>query len=183
MWIHKILFSALILFPVGLSLAGEQDYSSYPIPPKNQNTLFYIQRSKNTNAIVYEANVKGDGTIDADDPVNIFWIRYTSDSSHAPLTYIQNKYAYGLKTEPYAKDSSNEYILKFVSYGKRWIYLKRTMEGRYAALMFINGSLAELSRVFIKLGQGTFWFPTIEYIELTGNDYKTQQPVSERFVP
>src|SRR5438552_3281274 len=76
-------------------------YSSYPTPPRNKNSLFYVQRSKNVNAIVYEANIKSDGTLDKEEPVKIYWIRYTSDSTRAPLTFIQNKYAYGIKSEPF----------------------------------------------------------------------------------
>ena len=74
--------------------------------------------------------------------------------------------------------------MQFVSYDKKNFYLLPTSTPKkYAAYTTINGKLSELKKVFIMLNGGTFWFPTIEYVELTGKDPATQQIISERFVP
>lgn len=155
---------------------------TYPTPPTNENSLFYIQRSNNTNAIVYETNLKKDGTINEEEPVKIYWLRYTSDSTMEDLNYIQRKYAYGINSHP-IQDQKNKFVLQFVSYSKKNIYLMQKPNGKYAAYVTINGKPAELKHVWIQLNGGTFWFPTIEYVELTGKDPATQQTVSERFKP
>jgi hypothetical protein len=155
----------------------------YPVPPVNENSLFYIQRSKNTNAIVYETNRLPDGKLNAVDPINIFWIRYATDSTPSELTLIQRKYAYGVNVRPY-NGQKNSFVVQFVSYKKKNIFLLPVNNGkRYAAYTNINGKFAELKKIFVSTSGGTFWFPTIDYVELSGKDPATQQPVEERFKP
>lgn len=155
----------------------------FPVPPTNDNSLFYVQRSKNTNAIIYEVNKLSDGSPDPTNPINIYWIRYAEDSTTEALSYIQSKYAYGLNCRPY-NGQKNAYVLQFVSYSKKTMYLLPTGNGkRYAVFTNINGKLCELKKIFIMLNGGTFWFPTIEYVELSGKDPSTQIAVSEKFVP
>lgn len=179
----KIYSLLILLFISGSQSAEDVTPKVYPIPPTTENSLFYIQRSKNTNAIVYDINRLPDGTPDPINPLHIYWIRYASDSTTEDLSYIQEKYAYGITSRPY-NGMKNEFVMQFVSYSKKNFYLLPTSTPKkYAAYTNINGKLAELKKVFIKLNGGTFWFPTIEYIELTGKDPSTQQPISERFTP
>lgn len=154
----------------------------YPTPPTNENSMFYIQRSNNTNAIVYEANVSREGVLNHEDPVKIYWIRYAQDSTTEDLNYIQRKYAYGINAKE-MPDHKNRFVLQFVSYSKKSLYMMAKPNGKYAAYMTINGKLVELKKVWIQLDGGTFWFPTIQYVELTGKDPATQQTVTERFKP
>lgn len=178
------LFLTYIIMSLTTLLSPEPSTSKiYPVPPANENSLFYIQRSKNTNAIVYEVNRKADGLIDENDPVKIYWISYSSDSSISELTAIQRKYAYGLTSRPY-NGLKNSFVLQFSAYKKRNIFLLPTpSEKHYNAFININGKLAELKKVFIATSGGTFWFPTIDYVELTGKDPSSQQVVVERFHP
>jgi hypothetical protein len=46
--------------------------------------------------------------------------------------------------------------------------------------MAINQKQAILNRIFIKINGGSFWFPNVEYVELSGFDPATGAPVSER---
>lgn len=155
----------------------------YPVPPVNENSLFYIQRSKNTNAIVYEVNHLVDGKINSEEPIKIYWIRYSSDSTTEELTLIQRKYAYGLTSRNY-NGQKNSFVIQFVAYKKRNIFLLPTNNGkRYIAYININGKLAELKKIFISTSGGTFWFPVIDYVEITGKDPTTHQIVVERFKP
>jgi hypothetical protein len=172
---------SLITFPEVSSDPGIQ--KNYPVPSKNENSLFYIQRTKNTNAIVYEVNRKADGKINSENPVKIYWIRYSSDSTKEDLTPIQSRYAYGIVSRNY-NNQKNAFVLQIVSYKKRNIFLLPTPnEKHYVAFMSINGKLAELQRIFVATNGGTFWFPVIEYIELLGKDPVTHQTVMERFKP
>lgn len=156
---------------------------NYPVPPVNENSLFYIQRSKNTNAIVYEVNRLADGRINSEDPVKIYWIRYTSDSSTADLTPIQRRYAYGITSKTY-DNLKNSFVLQLNSYKKRSIFLLPSTNGKhFTAFININGKLSELKKIFVATSGGTFWFPAVDYVELTGKDPSTQQTVVERFKP
>jgi hypothetical protein len=178
-----LLAAAVLLVVPAVALVTEAVRSGYPEPPQRDNSLFYIQRSKNTNAIVYEANTRLDGTLDEAAPVSIYWIRYTTDSTTAPLTYIQDKFAYGVKALPYP-NRPGQYILTVNSYHKRQLYLLKKPDNlHYGAFTMIGGRFAELKRVFIQLNGGTFWFPNVEFIELAGVDAATHKPVVEQFVP
>ncbi|HNS11570.1 MAG TPA: DUF4833 domain-containing protein [Bacteroidia bacterium] len=156
---------------------------NYPVPPHDDRILFYVQRSNNINAIVYETNLNIDGTINREEPVHVYWKRYTSDSSVAELNYIQRKYAYGIESKE-IEGKNGQFILNFVSYDKKKFYLLPDRDkGGYQALTMINGKMAILDRVFIRLSGGTFWFPTISNIELKGRDPLTKQLVVENFKP
>jgi len=155
----------------------------FPTPPQTDRSLFYIQRSKNTNAIKYDANVMADGKLNPAEPVSVYWIRYATDSTSAELTYIQRKYAYGVKTVP-VPGKQDQFIVSFVSYEKKKFYVLRDPDGKkYRAFTNINGKMAELKKIFIQLSGGTFWFPNIVDIEISGKDPATHQNVVEHFRP
>ncbi len=186
-----LILSLLFLFPCGIkrSLADNTVSSrsalaaSYPVPPQTDHTLFYIQRSKNTNSIVYETNYLPSGKINLEDPVKIYWLQYATDSSRSDLNYVQRRYAYGIQATP-VKGHPGQFVLNFVSYEKKKFYLIGDVDGKkYKAFVSINGKMAELKRIFIYLDGGTFWFPNIVDIEITGKDPLTQQPMIEHFKP
>ena len=157
--------------------------SNYPVPAHDNRILFYVQRSNNVNAIVYETNIGKDGKINREEPVHVYWKRYTSDSTVAELNYVQRKYAYGIESKE-IEGKNGQFILNFVSYDKKKFYLLPDRERNgYQALTMINGKMAILDRVFIQLSGGTFWFPTITNIELKGRDTLTKQVVIENFKP
>lgn len=156
---------------------------TFPVPRRDRNMLFYVQRTHNTNTIVYELNYNSDSTLNADEPIHPFWIRYANGGGTAELSYIQNHYAYGLSVEALDKEKSS-YKVNFVSYKKRDIYLMRGKQNkRYKAYISINGKLAQLTKIFAKIDGGTFWVPHITYVEITGVDPGTGKVVSERVIP
>ncbi len=156
---------------------------NYPVPPKNSRFLFYVQRNKNTNAIVYETNLLENGSLNPENPVHVFWLRYSEDSTAAELSFIQRNYAYGLDSKPLI-GKPGQFVLNFVSYEKKKFYLIPVGDDKnYQAFTFINGKMAILDRVFIRLNGGTFWFPVVEDIEMMGRDPQTNQVVIEHFKP
>ena len=66
-----------------------QAQTVYPVPAKNKNMLFYLQRTFNRNTIVFELNRMKDNTLDTINPVKLHWIRYEEDSQKADLTAFQ----------------------------------------------------------------------------------------------
>lgn len=178
------LFNSVLSFELIAQVKQDPELGlDYPIPPENNKMLFYVQRSNNNNAIVYETNLLEDGTINRNEPIHVFWIRYSSDSTTSELTYIQRHYAYGIESRE-IEGKNGQFILNFVSYSKKKFYLLPEREGnKYQALTMINGKMAILERVFITITGGTFWFPSIESIHLFGKDPLTKEQVSEKFKP
>src|ERR1700741_2751609 len=85
----KILFLFIVFFLTSLSNnAFNSIVQDFPIPPQTKSMLFYIQRSTNSNTIIYDANIKN-GKIDADKALNIYWIRYTEKNQKKELNYLE----------------------------------------------------------------------------------------------
>ena len=61
-------------------------------------TVFYIERSKNSNIVNYEVNLLPDGKINPQNPFKAYWILRAKDGSKKALNFIEEK-AYGFKTE------------------------------------------------------------------------------------
>jgi hypothetical protein len=59
--------------------------------------LFKISRSRDADVICYDVSLGADGRLDAGSPVNIYWKRKSKVSVREPLTWIQNRYSYGIK--------------------------------------------------------------------------------------
>ncbi|HEY9048761.1 MAG TPA: DUF4833 domain-containing protein [Ohtaekwangia sp.] len=158
-----------------------KNQETFPVPPSDQKTLFYIQRTPNTNTIMYALNIESDGKLNEDEPVHPYWIRYQEEGQREELSYIQRNYAYGLKTE----DMGNgKFELRFVSYKKMPFYLvKSSRDNQYHIHATINKKKIEVSRVFLQIEGGTFWLPNVVCAEVKGVDPDTGSEIVERFKP
>ena len=151
---------------------------TFPVPPVNANSLFYLQRTPNINTIICELNQK-DGVVDKDEPVKVMWIRYTEQRQREKLSWIQRTFAYGLNE----KDLGNGvYELRFVSYKKVPMYLmKWSVDNKQHVFVTINNRQAILNRVYIRIDPGgTFWSPNVKYLELTGVDVQNGKALVQR---
>jgi phosphatidylglycerophosphate synthase len=151
---------------------------TFPVPPTNPNSLFYLQRTPNTNTIICELNQR-DGILDEEEPVKVLWIRYTEQRQRADLNFIQRHFAYGLKERSLGNDT---YELRFVSYKKVPMYLmKSPVDHRHHVYVTIAGRQAVLNRVYIRIDPGgTFWAPNVKYLELKGVDVQNGKELVER---
>jgi len=177
--IASLSFSVLVSFNT-LAKRPKSDLSG---PGELRNVLFYIQRSINISTIIYELNVNEEGELNAAEPVKIYWKNYATDNSTEPLNYIQKKYAYGIDIK-IIDVKKNTVSFNFVSYQKKTIYLiKSPIDGRYKAYCNIAGKFVVLNKIFIQLNGGTFWFPKIKFIEVSGKDTASNEDVSEKIIP
>jgi phosphatidylglycerophosphate synthase len=151
---------------------------TFPVPPVNANSLFYLQRTPNINTIICELNQK-DGVVDKEEPVRVMWIRYTEQRQREKLSWIQRTFAYGLNE----KDMGNGvYELRFVSYKKVAMYLmKWSVDNKQHVFVTINNRQAILNRIYIRIDPGgTFWSPNVKYLELTGVDIQNGKELVQR---
>lgn len=185
---RKFLYLALLLFYTGIGSASanspagiaEAQADSMPVPKGIKDLKFYVQRDPNANTVVYELNRTAQGTLNEAEPIQVYWIRYAEGGERKELNYIQRKFAYGLNTRKLGKD---HYELKFVSYGKLPLYLRKSRDGKYHVYTTINKKEAILNRVFVRIEGGTFWVPNVLYVELSGHDATTGKAVTGRFKP
>lgn len=171
----------LVLLVTGVAaMPGGPDRPKFPVPSGIPNMLFYLQRTPNSNTIVYDLNLDKEGKLDVDDPVNVYWIRYTEGGVKKGLNFIQRKFAYGIKVKKLADE---KYEIKSVAYDKHPMYLMKSDKGKYQIFTKIGDTMAALSSIWIQIEGGTFWVPNVVYIEMKGVDPATGAEKLERFKP
>jgi phosphatidylglycerophosphate synthase len=177
--------ATVVMLLIGLLSSGvvwaataQQPALTFPVPSGIANQLFYLQRDPNTNTVVYQLNVNSAGQLDEQEPVRVFWIRYTEQGQQQDLNFIQRKFAYGLTAK---KLSVNKYELKFAAYNKLPFYLlKSSVDKSFHVFTVIANQQIVLTRVYLHIEGGTFWVPNVKYIEFKGWNAATRQPVVQR---
>ncbi|MEO6316263.1 MAG: DUF4833 domain-containing protein [Chitinophagaceae bacterium] len=164
--------------PRSIPATEKNNMDSFPVPHGNSNQLFYLQRTSNKNTIVYDLNIK-DGALNTDDPVHVYWIRYSDQGQRQELSYIQRTFAYGLKATPMANNGG--YVMHFVSYKKYLLYLvKSAVDNKYRVYTTVNTKTVVVNRIFIKINGGSFWSPKVEYVEIKGVDPANGKEITDR---
>jgi len=163
-----------------IAVSNIADDEKFPALPDNISRLFYVQRTSNTNTIVYELNVGKNGQLDPEEPVHPYWIRYGEKGQKEELSYIQRKFAYGIVSKQTGND---QYDIRFVSYKKFPLMLMKGNDGKYHIFATVNQKQMALSRVFVKIEGGSFWLPNVKYVELRGTESSTGREIIERFKP
>ncbi|MHA4810966.1 DUF4833 domain-containing protein [Flavitalea flava] len=177
-----LLFFALTALGISVGATAQPKApirDSFPVPPHVHNSLFYLQRTPNTNTIICELNEETDGTLNQDDPVHVLWIRYTEQRQRQELSFLQRNFAYGIKSRRLGND---KFELHFISYKKLLLYLMRSpADNRHHVYANFGNKKAILNRIFIKINPGgSFWSPNVEYLELKGIDPDNGQELLQR---
>lgn len=142
--------------------------------------LFRIRRSKDANLIVYALNTDDNGQLYTLNPVKIYWIKGSEDNSIEPLTWIQQRYAYGLHFSAVSKDAAE---MHFAAYTHRKLKLRKNDEGRYCVYVPTNQGEVQLTEIFIQIDGGSFWFPKVSRVELYTSKTKHQPLLAEVIIP
>ena len=184
--IQKITIAFLLFILITSFKSDKEKYpprDTFPTPSGIENMLFYIQRAKDHNTIIYQLNIDENGDLNEENPINPYWIKYTDEKKETPLTMIQQKFAYGLKIKLVDKENKI-YQFNFVSYKKESFYLKKDKkDNKYHVYGKINEKLAELDNIFINIQGGTFWFPKIEYVAINATCVKSNKALVEKITP
>ena len=167
---HIILLLALAL-PLGALAA---DVEPTPTPQR----LFHIERNKNTNIVVYDAQVLPDSNLAEDDPVTVYWLKLAEGGHRKELKGIEKKRAYGFKVE---SREGNRIVIELVADVGRNLVVD-VHEGVYRAFMEIDGRQALLDKIYI-FAKETFMLPSVKYLEMFGTDVETGEEVYEKLEP
>lgn len=153
---------------------------SYSFDEKKEVQLFKIQRSKDKNQIFYDLKQTKNGLLDKEEPITIYWIRTSEPDKKDPLTWIQQRYAYGLT---YLEKNEHQARFQFVSYSKKELLLKKNKAGEFKVFTEYKNKWVELNRIFIQIDGGTFWFPKISRVELHAKDPVTNKDIVDIINP
>jgi len=138
--------------------------------------LFFIQRSKNANEVHYDARVTANGTLQAKDPVDAYWLRKAQDGSRASITMLQ-KIAYGFDVAP---AEAGTYTMRLTALKERPLTLLR-VNGRWRAQTLIGGKQAYLNRLYIATDESGL-FPKVLYVDVFGEEVGTGNAIQEHLV-
>lgn len=186
--LNRLWLTATVIFSVAATISAKDGkilppdgvVNTFPVPPASSNLMFYVQRTPNSNTIIYELNLKNGKPVD-NEPIKINWLRYAEKGQREGLSFIQRKFAYGLKT---TKIGEGKWKLLFAPYDKIPFYLQQSSAGIYHVYVEINGKLAVLDRIYIRIDPGgTFWSPNVKYVEFKGKDPYTGEVVMQRINP
>ncbi len=139
----------------------------YPIPPKTNTLLFYIQRNHNSNTIIYDAKYDKHGNLDKDEPIVVYWRRYDEQGQKMELRNIEKRYAYGVDWEKV--EYKKMYSIKLVADKKHKFWLKQLSPFKSVIITEINKELSVLDHIYIYADNSGFW-PKVKYIELFDED-------------
>ncbi len=169
----KNIASLLCIFLLSFTLIQEKSTQSLT------STLFKIDRSKDANVVYYTLTTDSLGNINEEDPIKIYWIKNTKKGKVEPLTWIQKKYAYGIK---YQTIADNKASFKFVSYDKMTFTLKK-LNDKYKVYTLFDDKLVEVNNVFVQIDGGTFWLPNVSSVTIYATEVKTNQATTKVIHP
>lgn len=159
--------------------ASEGVFATFPKPSPTKDLLFYIQRNKNANTIVYEARMDASGRLSAKDPVRVNWIRHTEGGVREEISMLEATVAYGVK---HRGTEGGVARMNFVASDRYPFTVLIDDQGQAEARITLNGRPARLHHVEINAEEGAFW-PKVTHIDIHGTDLATGRTVVERYIP
>ncbi len=145
--------------------------------------LFKINRSRDADEIWYTINLNRSGNPDNDQPIKAYWVRKTKNNVTEPLTWVQNKYAYGISiVQPYDMQSRN-LKFQFVSYAQQTFELRKSEDGDFNVFTSIDNKEIEVARIFVQIDGGSFWVPSVPFVKLMGYDVTSYDLVAQTIKP
>ena len=166
-----LLLAAMVL----LGAAGED----FPVPT-DKNLIFYVQRSLNSNTIVYAARIGDDGRLDTKRPVEVFWRRFNDEGERKELSSLERSMAFGVKADP-VPGQPGSFMMRVVSYPKRAALLK-IVDGVPRLEMKVGGLPARLDHAYLDVDDSGS-VPSVNRVDLYGLALATGAPVKESFKP
>jgi len=172
----RALLALLLLAATVLPAAAEE---KFPVP-SDDNLIFYVQRSLNSNTIVYTARLDADGKLDARRPVEVFWRRFNDDGEKRDLSSLERNFAFGVKSEP-APGQPGSFLMRVVSYQKRPALLK-IVDGKPRLEGKVSGVPCRLDHAFLDVDESGS-VPSVTRVHLYGFSLATGELVKESFIP
>ncbi len=152
--------------------------ADFPSPPKTDKSLFFIQRNRNKNTIVYDLNMSGNAP-NKSKPIDVYWRRYGSTGERSELTWLQRNFAFGYNSK---KDHTGEgYWITLTAYDGRRIHIEKLSDGKWGATMTVNGKYCRLKNVWVYADESGSW-PKVIHVDLHGINMVSGKEEIERIV-
>lgn len=144
------------------------------------STLFYIERSRDPDLVIYTLNTDESGRIIPQDPIKVYWYRKSAGNKTEPLTKIQKKLAYGIKI---IRQHNNEIEFYLAAYPDQIFIIKLKGLYPYSVYTKIENENFMVSKIYIEFSGGTFWLPVVGRIDLYGYIAENREPKTYSLYP
>ncbi|MEY4965393.1 MAG: hypothetical protein RL274_976 [Pseudomonadota bacterium] len=145
--------------------------------PDEPNQLFYVQRSPNSNTVIYTARLDAGGALDRHEPVEGFWRKFNMDGSKQPLNVIERMMAYGVRT---GRDGANV-TFTIAALPERKISVSLDGNKRPQALLQVGARTIRLAYVYLHVVEGGL-MPDVPGLDIFGTDIANGKAVHEHLV-
>lgn len=177
-WRSFVLMAAMVWALVGAS-AGEPGSFGYPVP-QEPNQVFFLQRSMNSNTIVYAANMDAAEKLSRSEPIKVYWRRYNDNGERKDLSFAENRFAFGVIATPMPGEA-NAFRIIIRSYPERSAVL-RVVNGKPRLEAKLRGQEVQLISAFLHLeGEGSM--PKVKTVDVWGRALATGEAVFDSFSP
>ncbi|WP_417773091.1 DUF4833 domain-containing protein [Stappia sp.] len=148
----------------------------FPVP-EEPGMLFYLQRSTNSNTIIYAANFRADGSLDPREPVLAYWRRYNTTGERLPLKMIEDSFAFGVRARQ--TEDPNVFSLYVVSYPERMATLRLIEPGKAQLTLRAGGYEMKPTYAYVDVDESGL-MPSVSRVVVVGQDVGTGKPLVER---
>lgn len=144
--------------------------------PDEPNQLFFIQRSPNSNTVVYAANLDAQGRLNASTPVEAFWRKFNIDGSRQPLNFIERMSAFGVRLD--RSKPGQPVTFTIAALPERRMTLSFDEAHHPRALMQVDGHTIKLVYVYLHVVEGGL-MPSVPELDIFGTDIASGKAIHE----
>jgi hypothetical protein len=154
-------------------------HPEYPVP-NEPNQVFYIERSSNSNTVVYAANLGAGGKLNKDEPIIGYWRWYNVDGHKKDLNFAERMMAYGIKAMKH--DGPNgSYSFKIAAMPERTLYVGLDAKGVPEVFGKIGDRWAKLAYIYLEvIDKGLL--PQVPSLDIFGTDRETGKALHEHII-
>ncbi len=168
---HILVFTALFVALLA-TLTGFIQTHVIGQPTQNREFLIKIQRSLNADEVFYDIKLDDAGFLELPDPIEIYWVRHTQQGIIERLSWLERRFAYGVKYIELRPDYVSFY---FVSKKEMVFYIRRDWQLKYKLYTFLDGVKTEATGIIVYFTMRFYGFPKIEKVEIYGINISTSE--------
>jgi len=147
--------------------------------PDEPDQLFYVQRSPNSNTVIYAARLDAKGNLNSSAPVEAFWRKFNIDGSRQPLNFIERAMAYGVRLD--SRKTGKPVTFSIAALPERKVTVSLDNDHRPQALMQIGSHLVKVAYVYLQVVDGGL-LPKIPSLDIFGTDIASGKAIHEHLI-
>jgi len=147
--------------------------------PDEPNQLFYVQRSPNSNTVVYAAKLDTKGNFDTRTPVEAFWRKFNIDGGKKNLNFMERMMAYGVRMA--TRKAGQPITFTIAALPERKLTLGWDAQHRPQATIVIGSRTVKLAYVYLQVEEGGL-MPDVPSLDIVGTDIASGKAIREHLI-